>query len=72
MNPLTGQTGESYEAIVNETHRGLVTDNRTLASQLQMQVLLPSNAPFGGRLKISLHVGTGGAYFYSAEVDCGS
>lgn len=72
VNPLTGQTGESYEAIVNELHHGMVTDNRTLAAQLQMQVLLPSNAPFGGRLKISLHVGTGGAYFYSAGVDCGS
>jgi hypothetical protein len=70
INPLTGQTGESYEAIVNERHHGMVTDNRTLAAQLQMQVLLPSNAPFGGRLKISLHVGTGGAYFYSADVDC--
>ena len=72
INPLTGQTGESYEAIVNERHHGMVTDNRTLAAQLQMQTLLPSSAPFGGRLKISLHVGTGGAYFYAAGVDCGS
>jgi hypothetical protein len=72
INPLTGERGESYEAVVNERHHGMMTDNRTLAAQLQMQLLLPSSSPFGGRLKISLHVGTGGAYFYSADVDCGS
>jgi hypothetical protein len=72
VNPLTGQRGESYEAIVNERHHGMMTDNRTLAAQLQMQILLPSSAPFGGRLKISLHVGTGGAYYFAADVDCGS
>jgi hypothetical protein len=72
VNPLTGQMGESYEAIVNERHHGMMTDNRTMAAQLQMQILLPSSAPFGGRLKLALHVGTGGAYFYSADVECGS
>ena len=72
VNPLTGARGESYEAIVNERHHGMMTENRTLAAQLQMQILLPSSAIFGGRLNISLHVGTGGAYFYSADVECGS
>ena len=72
VNPLTGQMGESYEAAVNEWHHGMMTDNRTLAAQLQMQILLPSSASVGGRLKISLHVGTGGAYFYSADLECGS
>jgi hypothetical protein len=72
VNPLTGERGESYEAIVNERHHGMMTDNRTLAAQLQMQILLPSSASFGGRLKISLHVGTGGAYYFAADIECSS
>lgn len=62
--------GETYRAKVNEHHKGIVTDNVTLASQLQIQAELPPKGPFRGRLVIRLNVGPGGADGYTLDLRC--
>ena len=39
INPLTGETGETYQAIVVETHRSSLTDNRSEAHHVVSQIL---------------------------------
>jgi hypothetical protein len=62
--------GETYRAKVNEHHKGVITDNVTLASQLLIQAELPPKGPFRGRLLIKLKVGPGGADGYTLELRC--
>jgi len=39
INPLTGETGETYQAVIAETHRSSLTDQRSEAQHLVSQVL---------------------------------
>jgi len=39
INPLTGQTGESFQAVIAETHRSSLTDQRSEAQHVVSQVL---------------------------------
>lgn len=68
-NPPT-PVGETYRAIVNEHHKGIVTDEVTLASSFQMQIEIPPNGPFHGQLIVNLNVGPGGSNHYSLDVKC--
>jgi hypothetical protein len=73
VNPLTRPPtpiGETYRALVNEHHTGIVTSNVTMASFLSMQILLPPAAPMHGRLVVTLQVGPNGATDYGVRADC--
>jgi hypothetical protein len=67
INPLTGQpAGDPYRAVVNEHHRGILTDQITLVSFFQLQSVIPSV----GRMYVNMQVGPGGVSSYQARVDC--
>jgi hypothetical protein len=68
-NPPT-PIGETYRAVVNEHHKGIVTDNQTLVSSFQMRTEIPATGPFRGQLLAELNVGPGGSSKYSLEVKC--
>jgi hypothetical protein len=73
VNPLTSPPtpiGETFHALVNEHYRNIVTDRTTNVSNVQMQVMLPPNSPFRGRLHAQLTVGPGGATISSLRIDC--
>jgi hypothetical protein len=72
VNPLTTPPtpiGETYRAKVSEHHKGIVTDNVTLASQLLIQAELPP-ALGRGRLFVNLNVGPGGSNSYTMDLRC--
>lgn len=62
--------GEPYRALVNEHHKGIVTDNVTLASSFRMFLELPPIGPFRGQLLVRLNVGPGESNQFSLEVKC--
>ncbi|HEX9704897.1 MAG TPA: hypothetical protein VGA20_06590, partial [Gemmatimonadales bacterium] len=62
--------GATYRAQVVEHHKGIVTDEVTLASSLQLQAELPPQGDVRGRLAVQLNVGPGGSNRYSLEVRC--
>jgi hypothetical protein len=62
--------GNSYKAVVNEHHKGIITNNVTLVSNFQMQVEIPPTGPFRGQLLVNLNVGPGNSSNYSMEVKC--
>lgn len=73
VNPLTDPPtpiGETYDALVNQRDRALVTDHVTRVSSFQWQIELPPTGPFHGRLMVNLNVGPGQAYSYDMDVDC--
>ena len=63
--------GETYRAVVNEHHRGIITNEVTLVSSFQLQVEIPPSGPFRGRLISRLEVGPHGHSSYVLEVECG-
>jgi hypothetical protein len=62
--------GETYRAVVNEHHKGIVTDRVTMASSFQMFIEIPPQGPFRGRLSLQLNVGPGQSNQYTLEADC--
>lgn len=62
--------GDTYRAVVNERHNGVVTDGVTLISSFRMQMELPPSAPFHGRLVSWLEIGPHGHNNYSLEIEC--
>lgn len=73
INPLTGEvTGETLMARVAEQDRSVVTDAVTLASSLQLQLILPVRDPASGSLRATLHVGPGGSDHATLEISCAS
>ena len=62
--------GSTYQAIVNEHHRGIVTNQVSMASSFQMQIEVPPSGPFRGQLLVHLNVGPGNSSQYSLEVKC--
>jgi len=73
VNPLTSPLtpiGETYQAIVNQHDRALITDQVTLVSSFQLQIELPPVGADRGRLMVSLNVGPGQAYNYDITADC--
>ncbi len=73
VNPLTEPPtpiGTTYRANVNEHHKGIVTDNVSLASQFQLQIEIPPRGPFRGALIAHLNVGPGGSSHHSLEIRC--
>lgn len=70
-NPLTNEpSGETYRAVVNEHHKGIITDRVTQASSFQMFIEIPSAGPFRGRLSVKLSVGPGQSNHYKLEANC--
>ncbi|MBI1967992.1 MAG: hypothetical protein HYS40_08385 [Gemmatimonadetes bacterium] len=64
VNPLTDPPtpiGETYRALVVERHTGIMTDDVSLTSSVQLRILIPPSAPFHGRLQVNLQVGPGGS-----------
>jgi len=73
VNPLTNPPtpiGETYQAVVNENHKGIMTDQTSLASSFQMQIEIPPTGPFRGQLIVHLQVGPGESNKSSIEVKC--
>jgi hypothetical protein len=73
VNPLTNPPtpiGETFSAVVNQHARNIITDRHSLVSELAMQIMLPPNAPFRGRLTTSLRVGPGESTGYDVRLDC--
>jgi hypothetical protein len=71
VNPLTREViGETYRAQVNDIYKNVITDNATLTSNLQLQMMIPSTGPFRGSLHASLHVGPGGSSSSTVEARC--
>ena len=62
--------GNTYQAIVNEHYRGIVTHQVNMASSFQMQIEVPPSGPFRGQLLVHLNVGPGNSSQYSLEVKC--
>ncbi len=62
--------GKTYQAVVLENHKGILTDQKTLASSFQMRIEIPPAGPFHGQLMVRLNVAMGGPYDYSVEVNC--
>lgn len=62
--------GATYKAIVNEHHKGIVTNHQNMASSFQMQIEVPPSGPFRGQLIVHLNVGPGNSSDYSLEVKC--
>jgi hypothetical protein len=62
--------GETYRAVVNERHSGIVTNGVTLISSFRMQMELPQSAPFHGRLVSWLEIGPNGQNNYTLEIEC--
>lgn len=73
VNPTTNpptSIGETYQAVINEHHKSVVTDEETLVSSFQLRAEVPPAGPFRGRLLARLNVGPGGSNHYSLEVKC--
>jgi hypothetical protein len=62
--------GETYSAVVNERHRGIITDGVTLVSTFQLRIELPPSAPFHGRLVSHMEIGPHGHSDYDLTVEC--
>ena len=73
MDPTTGQPiGATYQALVLEDHKGILTDAVSLSTFLALQITLPPSAPFHGRLQLEFAVGPGGVTRATVSVRCGS
>jgi hypothetical protein len=71
VNPLTREViGETYRAQVNDIYRNVITDNVSLTSNLQLQMMIPGTGPFRGSLHASLQVGPGSSSASTVEVRC--
>ncbi|MDX1647380.1 MAG: hypothetical protein R3304_09570 [Longimicrobiales bacterium] len=70
VNPVTGATGDPLMARVAERDRSVVTDQTTLVSTMQMQLILPRNRPESGRLFATLRLGPGDSDAASLEITC--
>ena len=62
--------GEPFHAVVNSQQKGIATENVTLASMTQIQVMLPPGAPWHGRLTLTFRVGSNGVTAFSNETSC--
>jgi hypothetical protein len=62
--------GDTYSAVVNEHHRGIVTNGVTLISSFRMQMEIPPSGPFHGRLTSRLEIGPNGHNGYELEIEC--
>lgn len=74
VNPLTSPPTPieaTYAAEVQELHAGTLTDHMSKASSFQLQKELPSEGPYRGTMRNSLHVGpTQDASMYRLDIDC--
>jgi hypothetical protein len=73
VDPTTGQPiGATYQALVLEDHKGILTDAVSLSSFFTLRITLPPSAPFRGRLEFAFSVGPSGVTQQTATVRCGS
>jgi hypothetical protein len=74
VNPLTSPPTPieaTYVAEVQELHAGTLTNNMSKASMFQLQTEFPSDGPYRGTLRASLHVGpTQEASKHRLDIDC--
>jgi hypothetical protein len=54
--------------VINEHHKGIITNNLTLVSSFQMQAIIPASGPFSGQLLDHLNIGPGNSSDYSLDV----
>lgn len=72
VDPSTRQpTGATYQAIVSETHTGMLHDDDASVSFFTRRVLLPVNLPGRGTLDFGFAVGPEGATSAIANTRCG-
>jgi hypothetical protein len=64
------QRSRRHRAQVNDIYRNIITDNVTLTSNLQLQMMIPGNGPFRGSLHASLRVGPSESTSSTVEVRC--
>jgi len=73
VDPVTGQPiGATYQAVVLEDHKGILTDAVSLATFFTLRITLPPSALFHGRLEFAFAVGPGGVTRETTSVRCGS
>lgn len=71
IDPTNGQPlAAPYTATVSERHRMQITDQVSRAAQAQLQVELPPDAPYHGRLDIRFSTGPNGNTSYSVALTC--
>ena len=73
VNPLTNPPtpiGETYQAVIAEMDKGIVTDQVTLASRYLIRVAVPPSAPLHGALFLSVHAGPAGLTQVQMETHC--
>jgi hypothetical protein len=73
VNPATTPPtpiGKTYRSQVNEHHKGVLTDNVSLASSFQMFIEIPPKGPFRGQLLVKLKVGPGESSQFSMKIKC--
>ena len=72
-DPTTGQAiGATYEAVVLETHEGILNDAGTSTAFSTRRILLPPSVPGRGTFAFSFAVGRGGDTRTTTSVSCGS
>jgi hypothetical protein len=72
-DPTTGQAiGATYQAVVLETHEGMLSDAGTSTAYSTRRILLPPSAPGRGTFEFRFAVGPGGVTRTTMNVRCGS
>src|SRR5229473_7226649 len=72
-DPTTGHAiGATYEAVVLETHEGILSDAGTSTAFHTRRILLPPSAPGRGTFEFRFAVGPGGNTRTTTTVRCGS
>ena len=72
-DPITGQPiGDTYQAVVSETHEGTLRAGATSTAFFTRRVLLPPSAPAHGTFEFGFAVGPGGITRATASIRCGS
>jgi hypothetical protein len=64
--------GETYKAQVRQRGSSSVSDEGTLVSDWGLQLELPPEGPYRGKLVTRLHVGPGSSQFSELTIECGS
>ncbi len=73
VNPLTNPPtpiGETYQAVIADMDRGIVTDQVTLASRFVIRIAVPPSAPLHGAMYLNLHAGPAGLTQVQLEMRC--
>lgn len=62
--------GSPFRALVNAHAKAIATDKVNLASEMQLELMLPPGAPWHGRLTFTFRIGPDGVTTLSSETSC--